>query len=63
VAEITARAIRLAQAGEIVAIDGSVLRTEAKSLCIHGDTPGAVAIARAVRTALEGAGIAVRAAF
>ncbi len=61
--EIAARAVRLAKTGEIVAIDGSVIQTEAKSLCIHGDTPDAVGIARAVRAALEGAGIAVRAAF
>jgi UPF0271 protein len=61
--EIAARAVRLAQAGEIVAVDGSVIRTEARSLCIHGDTPGAVAIARAVRAALADAGIAVRSAL
>jgi UPF0271 protein len=61
--EIAARAVRLAKTGEIVAIDGSILQTEAKSLCIHGDTPDAVGIAWAVRAALERAGIAVRAAF
>jgi UPF0271 protein len=61
--EIAARAVRLAKTGEIVAIDGSIIQTEAKSLCIHGDTPDAVGIAWAVRAALEGAGIAVRAAF
>ncbi|HNV13639.1 MAG TPA: LamB/YcsF family protein, partial [Dermatophilaceae bacterium] len=33
----------------------------ADSVCVHGDTPGAVAIARAVRAALEQAGVAVRA--
>jgi len=61
--EIAARAVRLARTGGIVAIDGSIIQTEAKSLCIHGDTPDAVGIAWAVRAALEGAGIAVRAAF
>lgn len=61
--EIAARAVRLAKTGEIVAIDGSIIQTEAKSLCIHGDTPDAVGIAWTVRAALEGAGIAVRAAF
>ena len=60
---IAERAIRLAQTGEIVAADGTVIQTDAKSLCIHGDNPEAVAIARQVRTALEGAGIAIRAAF
>lgn len=60
---IAERAVRLALHGEITAIDGSLIRTAAKSLCIHGDNPEAVAIARRVRSALEAAGIAVRSAF
>jgi UPF0271 protein len=60
---IAERAVRLAQQGEIVAIDGTVIKTAARSFCIHGDTPDAVAIARAVRTALEAAGVEVRAPF
>ncbi|HEY0918017.1 5-oxoprolinase subunit PxpA [Devosia sp.] len=56
---IAARAVRLAQRGEIVAADGSILTSEARSLCVHGDTPEAVAIARRVRQALHAAGIAV----
>jgi UPF0271 protein len=61
--EIAARALRLAEAGEIVAVDGSIVRTAARSLCIHGDTPDAVAIARAVRDALEAGGIEVHASL
>jgi 5-oxoprolinase (ATP-hydrolysing) subunit A len=34
---------------------------QADTLCLHGDTPGAVAIARAVRAALEAAGVQIRA--
>lgn len=60
---IAERAVRLAETGEIVAADGTVIQTEAKSLCIHGDNPEAVAIARRVREALEAAGIAIKAAF
>ena len=37
--------------GEVVAVDGSVLPVPVASICVHGDTPGAVAIARAVRAA------------
>ena len=59
--EIAERAVRLARTGELVAIDGTVIKTSARSLCIHGDTAEAVAIARAVRDALEREGIAVRA--
>lgn len=60
---IAERAVRLARAGELVAIDGSVIRTKATSLCIHGDTDEAVAIAKAVRQALEAEGISIRAPY
>jgi len=57
--QIAARCVRLVTAGEVEAIDGSAVPVEAASVCVHGDTPGAVAVARAVRTALEDAGVAV----
>ena len=60
---IAERAVRLAKSGELVAIDGSIIATRATSLCIHGDTAEAVAIARAVRHALEAEGIAVSAPY
>lgn len=50
-AQIVERARRLLE-GELVAVDGTVIKTAAESLCVHGDTPGAVAHARAVREAL-----------
>lgn len=50
-AQIIERARRL-QHGEIVAVDGTVIKTRAESLCVHGDTPGAVEHARAVKEAL-----------
>ncbi len=53
------RCLRLAKDGEIVAIDGTVLKSGARSICLHGDTPGAVDLAREVRDALEGEGIAI----
>lgn len=59
---IAARATQLAERGEIVAVDGSVIRTEAQSLCIHGDTPAALDIARAVRASLMEAGVGIRTA-
>jgi UPF0271 protein len=60
---IVARALRLAESGEIVAIDGSVIRTAARSLCIHGDTPDAVAIAGALHAGLTAAGIPIAASL
>lgn len=56
-----AQALSFALEGGVRAVDGTFLALEIDTLCIHGDTPNAVAIARAVRAALEGAGVAVRA--
>lgn len=60
---IVDRVLRLAQAGEIVAVDGSIVRSSARSICVHGDNHAAVEIARAVRTALEANGIIVAAPY
>jgi UPF0271 protein len=38
-------------------VDGTVVRVDPDSLCIHGDTPGAVDMAVAVRSGLEEAGV------
>jgi UPF0271 protein len=46
--------------GELTARDGSPLRLHADTICVHGDLPGAAARARAVREALEAAGVEVR---
>ncbi|KRE81771.1 LamB/YcsF family protein [Arthrobacter sp. Soil763] len=55
--EIVERALRLALKGEVTATDGSVVRLTPHSLCLHGDAPGSVAVAAAVRSALERAGV------
>ena len=51
--EIAARVALLAVDGVVRAVDGSLVPMPARSVCVHGDTPDAVAIARAVRAALE----------
>jgi UPF0271 protein len=56
---VAARAVRMAVAGEVVAADGTVVPVAAESICLHGDTPGAVGLARAVREALRGNGVTV----
>jgi UPF0271 protein len=53
---IVARSVRLALAGEVEAADGTVIACPVESLCVHGDTPGAVELARRVRSALTDAG-------
>jgi 5-oxoprolinase (ATP-hydrolysing) subunit A len=59
-AAITANMVRLATERTIVARDGSQFAVDAESICVHGDTPGAVAMASAVRAGLEAAGVTVR---
>ncbi|MFN4060298.1 MAG: LamB/YcsF family protein [Paracoccus hibiscisoli] len=56
---IAARMLRLAREGVLEAEDGSTLRLEADSICVHGDSPGAVAIAARVRDALVAGGVTV----
>lgn len=58
-AAIAERCVRIATKGEVVAVDETVVPAPADSLCVHGDSPGAVEIARQVRRALDGAGVAV----
>jgi UPF0271 protein len=41
-------------------VDGTVLKVGARSLCLHGDTPGAVEMARSVHDELTARGVAVR---
>ena len=58
---VAARMLRLAQEGVVEAIDGSTVRVQADSICVHGDSPDAVAMARQVRAVLERAGVSVQA--
>ncbi|MDX6433005.1 MAG: 5-oxoprolinase (ATP-hydrolyzing) subunit [Streptosporangiaceae bacterium] len=58
--EVAARAVRMAVDGVVVAADGTPVPLSARSICVHGDTPGAVEIAHAVRTGLTEAGIVLR---
>ena len=57
--EIAARVVRMALEGVVEAADGSLVDVDARSVCVHGDTPGALAIAQRVRGALEEAGVRV----
>jgi 5-oxoprolinase (ATP-hydrolysing) subunit A len=59
VEEVVARALRMAVDGVIVATNGSKLEMRVDTICTHGDTPGAQALTRALRTGLERAGVKV----
>ncbi|WP_448625174.1 LamB/YcsF family protein [Geodermatophilus sp. URMC 64] len=56
---VAERAVRMAAEGVVVAVDGTTVDVAVDSVCVHGDTPGAVELARGVRSALERAGLRV----
>ena len=58
---VVARAVRMVRDRDVVALDGSSISLEARTICLHGDTPDAAGLARAVRAGLEAAGIEVEA--
>ena len=60
-AEIAQRVMTMVTSGQVTAIDGSQIAVSVESVCVHGDSPGAVQIATAVRDQLEAAGSDIRA--
>lgn len=60
-ATAAARLVRMVREGRVTTAGGREIAVAADTACIHGDTPGAVAMARALRRALATAGIEVRA--
>ena len=58
-ARAAARMVAMVEAGAIIAESGRHIPTRIDTICLHGDTSEAVEIARAVRGALEGAGVEV----
>jgi UPF0271 protein len=55
--EIARRCVAMAQGAPVLDVEGNELTVRAESICVHGDTPGAVEIARQVRAALVAAGV------
>ena len=60
-AEIADRVAVMVRTGQVSAIDGSMIDVDAESICVHGDSPGAVQIATAVRRRLEAEGVTLEA--
>lgn len=56
---VAERMVRFASDGVIRAVDGTDVPVVAQSICVHGDSPGSVAMAAEIRRMLEGAGIAI----
>lgn len=59
--EAAARMLRFVETGRMPVLGGGEVALEAGSICVHGDSPGAVAMAKAVRAVLEGAGLRLHA--
>lgn len=57
---VAERVVRMVRDGEVTAVDGTDLSIDPKTVCVHGDTPGVVALLRAIRRRLEGEKIEVK---
>jgi UPF0271 protein len=60
-AAVLAQARSIVLEGSVRSIDGASVAVSARSLCLHGDTPGAADLARQVRATLTEAGVDIRA--
>lgn len=56
---IAERVLRMVEDGNVVSVSGKVIKMRMDTVCIHGDTPGAVEIARGIRQTLKNGGIEV----
>jgi UPF0271 protein len=57
--QVVARAVRMAREGVVTTTGGDDIRLEVETICVHGDTPGAAGLARALRQGLERAAVPV----
>jgi 5-oxoprolinase (ATP-hydrolysing) subunit A len=55
--QIAERVVSMINTGRVAAVDGSIIPISVESVCVHGDSPGAVQIARTLRQRLESEGI------
>ncbi len=59
--EVVTRVVRMVTEKTVVAITGKVIPIQAQTICVHGDTPGAVDMVKAIRAALEKENVKLRA--
>ncbi len=60
---VARRMLHFVRTGKMAAIDGSEIQIEAQSICVHGDSPGAVTMAQAIRQLFEAEGVTVKSFF
>ena len=61
VGEVAQRVLRMVMEGTVTAMDGTEVSLKPDTICVHGDTPGAVEMIKAIRARLALAGVAVKA--
>jgi UPF0271 protein len=59
--EAARRVMRMLREEKVRSIEGTDVKVRAETICVHGDTPGAVAFVRALKSSLEQEGVAIRA--
>lgn len=59
-AEVARRVVRMVTEGHVCSVDGSTVAIDAESVCVHGDSPGAVEMAAQIREELTAAGVEIR---
>ncbi|MEC9278585.1 MAG: LamB/YcsF family protein, partial [Chloroflexota bacterium] len=57
--EVVDRSLRMVTEGKVISVSGSLVEVEADSICLHGDTPGAVDMAKSLKSAFEREGIEI----
>jgi UPF0271 protein len=57
---VAERVVRMVRYGEVTAVDGTIISIAPNMVCVHGDTPGAAILLRAIRRRLEGEKIGVK---
>jgi UPF0271 protein len=60
VEEVIENSLRMVTEGKAKAVNGDIIEVQADSICLHGDTPGAVDMARALKDAFQREGVEVR---
>jgi UPF0271 protein len=58
---VVGRALQMVRTRQVQAVDGTLVPLDVDTICVHGDTPGAAALAATLRGALDAAGVIVRA--
>lgn len=59
--EAAVRVLRMLRDGVVRSVDGKDVEVRPETICVHGDTPGAVAFVRALRASLENNGVSIQA--